>query len=64
MIGLAPALINRMKPGAAIILSGLLEEQADEVLAHYAKECTLTLHVRDDPAQGSRWAMLAGRRGK
>jgi ribosomal protein L11 methyltransferase len=64
LIELAPALINRMKPGAALILSGLLEEQADEVLAHYAKECTLTLHVRDDPVQGRRWAMLAGRRGK
>ncbi|MEE9559835.1 MAG: 50S ribosomal protein L11 methyltransferase [Acidiferrobacterales bacterium] len=64
LIELAPALINRMKPGAALILSGLLEEQAGQVLAHYAKECTLTLHVRDDPAQGRRWAMLAGRRGK
>lgn len=35
LIELAPAMARALRPGGRVILSGILNEQADEVLAHY-----------------------------
>ncbi len=40
---LAPALVNKMRPGGAIVLSGVLARQADEVIATYAQWLTLSV---------------------
>ena len=34
---LAPALVNKMRPGGQIVLSGVLERQAEEVIATYSQ---------------------------
>ena len=40
---LAPALVNKMRPGGQIVLSGVLARQADEVIATYSQWLTLTI---------------------
>jgi ribosomal protein L11 methyltransferase len=40
---LAPALVNKMRPGGQIILSGVLARQADEVIATYSQWLTLSV---------------------
>ena len=40
---LAPALVNKMRPGGKIVLSGVLERQADEVIATYSQWLTLSI---------------------
>jgi ribosomal protein L11 methyltransferase len=40
---LAPALVNKMKPGGQIVLSGVLARQADEVIATYSQWLTLSV---------------------
>ena len=40
---LAPALVNKMRPGGQIVLSGVLARQADEVIATYSQWLTLTV---------------------
>ncbi len=40
---LAPALVNKMRPGGRIILSGVLERQAQEVIATYSQWLTLSV---------------------
>lgn len=42
LIELAPVLTDCLRPGGALVLSGLLEEQRDEVLAAYADRCSLS----------------------
>ena len=57
---LAPALLARVAPGGALVLSGVLERQADDVMATYR---TTDVHVDLKlwrVAEG--WACLAGRR--
>ena len=40
---LAPALINKMRPGGKIVLSGVLARQAEEVIATYSQWLTLSV---------------------
>jgi ribosomal protein L11 methyltransferase len=57
---LAPALLARVASGGALVLSGVLERQAEEVMAAYrASDSGLVLSVWG-VAEG--WACLAGRR--
>lgn len=53
---LAPMLAARVAPGGSLVLSGVLERQADEVIRAYAPWIALQIHaVREG------WACLAGR---
>ena len=56
LVTLAPTLSQLTRPGGALILSGLLAHQADEIEAAYAGEFDFERRLRED------WAMLAGRR--
>ena len=57
---LAPALLARVAPGGALVLSGVLERQAEEVIATYrAADPALPLQVWR-ASEG--WVCLAGRR--
>ena len=40
---LAPALVNKMRPGGKIVLSGVLARQAEEVIATYGQWLTLSV---------------------
>jgi len=40
---LAPALVNKIRPGGEIVLSGVLARQADEVIATYSQWLTLSV---------------------
>jgi ribosomal protein L11 methyltransferase len=53
LVRLAPVLIGSARPGAAIVLSGLLEEQLEEVAAVYRPACAVTGSVVRDG-----WARL------
>ena len=52
---LAPVLAARLADGGQLILSGILERQAEEMIAHYAPFATLTLWKAQDD-----WVCLAG----
>ena len=57
---LAPILLARVAPGGALVLSGVLQRQADELLAAYARsdrELPLAVWASEDG-----WVCLAGRR--
>jgi len=54
---LAPALAARVRPGGRIVLSGILEAQADEVIDTYADWFTIGVFRADDG-----WVALAGTR--
>ena len=57
LIELAPEIQARVRPGGWLVLSGLLgNEQAVEVLPHYAPAFALTASERQ------KWVMLAGRK--
>jgi len=57
---LAPALLARVAPRGALVLSGVLERQADEVIAAYrAADAAVPLSVW---AANEGWVCLAGRR--
>jgi ribosomal protein L11 methyltransferase len=57
LIGLAPVLLGFLRPEGSLALSGILQEQADEVLAAYqAGLAGITLENRDD------WVLLQGQR--
>ena len=57
---LAPALLARVAPGGTLVLSGVLERQADEVIAAYrAADSAVLLSVW---AENEGWVCLAGRR--
>jgi len=58
---LAPMLIARVAPGGSLVLSGVLQRQAGELIDAYAQvDCTLPLAIW---ATDEGWACLAGRRG-
>jgi ribosomal protein L11 methyltransferase len=57
---LAPALLARVAPGGALVLSGILERQADDVIAAYrAVDASVPLSVW---AADEGWVCLAGHR--
>ena len=57
---LAPALLGRVKVGGALVLSGVLAKQADEVIAAYRDiDPTVPLTVW---RQEEDWVCIAGRR--
>lgn len=45
---LAPALVNKMRPGSQIVLSGVLARQAAEVIATYSQWLTLSVWKESD----------------
>ncbi|MGC9162042.1 MAG: 50S ribosomal protein L11 methyltransferase [Thiomonas sp.] len=53
---LAPAIAAHVRPGGALVLSGILERQADELIAAYAPYAALQV---DQVLEG--WVCLAGR---
>ena len=53
--GMAPLLAGRVRPGGKLVLSGILAEQADEVMAVYRD-----WFVFDPPAIDDSWVRLAG----
>ncbi|MEW5770795.1 MAG: 50S ribosomal protein L11 methyltransferase [Pseudomonadota bacterium] len=57
LIELAPTLTEHVKPGGALVLSGLLAEQAEGVMAAYAAAFDF-----DPPALKDGWARLTARR--
>jgi len=57
LIGLAPVLIRLMKPGARLVLGGILERERAEVLRHFRPKLTL-----DDELVDRGWVTLAMRR--
>jgi ribosomal protein L11 methyltransferase len=54
LIDLAPAFANALAPGGTLILAGLLDSQADAVLAAYAAE-----GVSDPAPYSGEWPVLA-----
>jgi ribosomal protein L11 methyltransferase len=53
--GMAPLLAGRVRAGGRLVLSGILAEQADEVMAVYREWC-----VFDPPALDEGWVRLSG----
>jgi ribosomal protein L11 methyltransferase len=54
---LAPAICAHVRPGGRLALSGILREQAEEIIGIYANWLPLTIaDVRED------WVCLAGRK--
>jgi len=56
LVALAPQLIAITRPGGALLLSGLLHHQADEVRTAYAGAFVFVEQIEDE------WALLAGRK--
>jgi ribosomal protein L11 methyltransferase len=52
---LAPALVNKVRPGGQIVLSGVLARQADEVIATYSQWLKLSIWKESDG-----WVCLHG----
>ena len=52
---LAPALAHRVRPGGRIVLSGILDAQADTVIAAYRRWFNIATCDSDDG-----WVALAG----
>ena len=52
---LAPALVNKMRPGGQIVLSGVLARQAEEVIATYSQWLTLSVWKENEG-----WVCLHG----
>jgi len=57
LIVLAPLIAARSEPGARIALAGVLEAQAEEVVAAYAGHFDMTIAAREES-----WALLRGAR--
>jgi ribosomal protein L11 methyltransferase len=54
---LAPLLSSHLAPGGALVLAGILERQADELVAAYAPWCALEVSDREDG-----WVLMTARR--
>src|SRR5690606_34615486 len=57
LISLAPHLASLVKPGGRLVLSGILSNQARDVMAAYEP-----WFVMDEPDQREEWIRLTGRR--
>jgi ribosomal protein L11 methyltransferase len=53
--GMAPLLAGRVRPGGRLVLSGILAEQAEDVMAVYREWCAF-----DPPAIDEGWVRLSG----
>ena len=58
LVELAPRLVSLLRPGGTLVLSGILAEQADQVLDAYAAQGL----VMQTPVQRDDWVRLEGRR--
>jgi ribosomal protein L11 methyltransferase len=58
LVSLAPVLKQLVKPGGALVMSGMLAHQLDSVTAHYPDFRFEPPHVRDD------WVMVQGIRAR
>ena len=54
---LAPLLWSHVAPGGSLVLAGILERQADELIAAYAACCQLQISDREDG-----WILMSARR--
>lgn len=54
---LAEVILGYLKPGGQLALSGILEEQADDVSQAYAEQCEM-----DQPLIDQEWGRLSGRK--
>ena len=54
---LAPMLCNALKPGAELVLSGILAEQAEDILQAYGQYCDMEATVQQDD-----WIRVSGRK--
>ena len=57
LVALAPRIIEKVKPGGRLALSGILAEQAEEVRAAYADQFAL-----DATADKDGWVRITGTR--
>ncbi|MFL1405588.1 50S ribosomal protein L11 methyltransferase [Marinobacter sp. M1N3S26] len=57
LVELAPTLAGKVRPGGHLVLSGILAQQAREVMAAYEP-----WFVMDEPEQREEWIRLTGRR--
>lgn len=57
LIGLAPRLAAKVRPGGHLVLSGILSNQAREVMEAYEP-----WFIMDEPVQREEWVRLTGRR--
>lgn len=55
---LAPLLWSRVGPDGSLVLAGILERQADELMAAYAPYCQLAIADQEDG-----WILMTARRG-
>ncbi|MCW5748156.1 MAG: 50S ribosomal protein L11 methyltransferase [Alphaproteobacteria bacterium] len=62
LIELAPSFAQATRPGAAVILAGLLAEQVDDVLAAYARHGFREIGRRHHETGGAAWPTLTLRR--
>ncbi|HUK04126.1 MAG TPA: 50S ribosomal protein L11 methyltransferase [Burkholderiales bacterium] len=57
LVALEPQLAARARRGGRIVLSGILESQADEVMSAYARDFDVAVHATDEG-----WALVGGTR--
>ena len=57
LVTLAPTLLSLLAPGGQLLLAGLLEEQANQVIDAYAPELPLQIAAQEDG-----WVLLSGER--
>jgi ribosomal protein L11 methyltransferase len=57
LVNLAPTLVSLLAPGGQLLLAGLLEDQASQVIDAYANRVPLQI-----AAQEEGWVLLSGQR--
>jgi len=57
LVNLAPTLASLLAPGGQLLLAGLLEDQASQVIDAYANQVPLKIAGRGDG-----WVLLSGQR--
>ena len=57
LVNLAPTLVSLLAPGGQLLLAGLLEDQASEVIDAYANQVPLKIAAQEDG-----WVLLSGQR--
>ena len=57
LVNLAPTLVSLLAPGGQLLLAGLLEDQASQVIDAYANQVPLKIAAQEDG-----WVLLSGQR--